>query len=124
MNDCGKLVTQLIEGGGIDLQEQVYLGCTVLHIAVECDHEDVVRRLVTKQRLTAAGGTGSSIEWTPLHIAAKGNNVAILGYILNLANMDVNEKDVDGSIVLHVNDGQTALHAAARNSNAGIPNYF
>ncbi|KAF8252391.1 ankyrin [Wilcoxina mikolae CBS 423.85] len=100
MNDCGKLVTQLIDGGGIDLQERVYLGGTALHLAVECGHEDVVRRLVTKQRL--AGRTGSVRAWTPLHATAKENNVAILGHLLNSANTDVNEKDVDGSIALHV----------------------
>jgi ankyrin repeat protein len=128
MNDCGKLVTQMIDGDGINLQERVYLGGTALHLAVECGHEDVVRRLVMKQRRTAA----------------KENNVAILGHLLTLETIDVNEKDVDGSIALHVaswygqldnvkrllevgadilakkNDGQTALHAAARNPNVDI----
>lgn len=135
-------MTQMIDGDGIDLQERVYLGGTALHLAVECGHEDVVRRLVMKQRRTAAAATKRA--WTPLHGAAKENNVAILGHLLTSVTTDINERDVDGSTALHVaswygqldnvkrllevgadilakkNDGQTALHAAARNPNADI----
>lgn len=108
MNDRLDIVSNLIEGAGVDPNVQDGHGKTPSQIAIEYDDLDA---FVLLETLNADINAGYSEGMTPFLYAAKNGKHRILQYLLLRYN--VNSVDNDNNTALHfVVDGKTANHDA------------
>lgn len=77
---------------------------TCLHIACEFQKTKIVQLIAEDSQLQRLVPNKDALGWNALHFAAKGGNLKILEYLLNLKveGMDISCKTNDGKTLLHI----------------------
>lgn len=77
---------------------------TCLHIACEFEKIQIVKFIAKHEQLQTLIPDKDALGWNALHFAAKGGNLDILEYLLNLKKegMDIGCKTDDGKTLLHI----------------------
>lgn len=89
---------------------------TCLHIACEFQKTKIVELIAEDSQLKTLVPNKDALGWNALHFAAKGGNLKILEYLLNLK--------VEGmGIGCKTNDGKTLLHIACIHKTTDICNF-
>ena len=107
-----RIVRGLISDGHVAANINVADGTTLVHIAAESGHTDLVRCLVNEFQLPIAKDT---FGVAPIHVAARMGHLATVRWLLEHGSVPV---DITSSA------GNTALYEAARNGHADLVRYL